>query len=66
VIFDVAETGLGAHGVVERLARAGVLVIAFGPTTVRAVTHLDVSATDIDRALEIIARCFATAPCAAS
>jgi len=66
VIFDVAETGLGAHGVVERLARAGVLVIAFGPTTVRAVTHLDVSATDIDRALEITARCFATAPCAAS
>jgi len=66
VIFDVAETGLGARQVVERLASAGVLVIAFGPTTVRAVTHLDVSVTDIDRALEIMARCFATAPCAAS
>jgi len=66
VIFDVAETGLGAREIVERLARAGVLVIAFGPTTVRAVTHLDVSPTDIDRALEIMARCFATAPCAAS
>jgi threonine aldolase len=66
VIFDVAETGLGAHQVVERLAKAGVLVIAFGPTTVRAVTHLDVTATDIDRALEILARCFAAAPCAAS
>jgi threonine aldolase len=51
---------------VERLAKAGVLVIAFGPTTVRAVTHLDVTATDIDRALEILARCFAAAPCAAS
>jgi threonine aldolase len=66
VIFDVAKTGLGAHQVVERLARAGILVIAFGPTTVRAVTHLDVSATDIDRALEIMARCFATVPCAES
>jgi len=66
VIFDVAESGLGARQVVERLASAGVLVIAFGPTTVRAVTHLDVSATDIDRALEIMTRCFATAPCAAS
>ncbi|MBP1726226.1 MAG: low specificity L-threonine aldolase, partial [Deltaproteobacteria bacterium] len=66
VIFDVAETGLGARQVVERLASAGVLVIAFGPTTVRAVTHLDVSVTAIDRALEIMARCFATAPCAAS
>jgi len=66
VILDVADTGLGANEVVERLARAGVLLIAFGPTTVRAVTHLDVSAADIDRALAIIARCFATAPCAAS
>jgi threonine aldolase len=66
VIFDVAKTGLGAHHVVERLATAGVLVIAFGPITVRAVTHLDVSAADIDRALEIMAHCFATAPCAAS
>jgi threonine aldolase len=66
VIFDVAETGLGAHQVVERLTRAGVLLIPFGPTTVRAVTHLDVSATDIDRALEIAAHCFVTAPCAAS
>ena len=66
VIFDVAETGLGAREIVERLARAGVLVIAFGPATVRAVTHLDVSATDIDRALEIMAHCFATASCAAS
>jgi threonine aldolase len=66
VIFDVAETGLGARQVVERLASAGLLVIAFGPTTVRAVTHLDVSAADIYRALEITARCLATAPCAAS
>ena len=66
VIFDVAETGLGARQVVERLARAGVLVIAFGPTAVRAVTHLDVSAINIDRALEIMARCFAAATCAAS
>jgi threonine aldolase len=65
VIFDVAATGRGAHEWVECLARAGVLLIAFGPTTVRAVTHLDVSAADIDRVLEIIARCFATAPCAA-
>jgi len=66
VIFDVAETGLGAYRVVERLSREGVLVIPFGPTTVRAVTHLDVSATDIDRALEIMAHCFATDSCAAS
>jgi threonine aldolase len=59
VLFDVSETGLGADAVVQRLAGAGVLMIVFGPTTVRAVTHLDVSAADIDRALQVIARCFA-------
>jgi threonine aldolase len=30
-------------------------MIPFGPTTVRAVTHMDVSSVDIDKALEIIA-----------
>jgi threonine aldolase len=61
VLFDVTETGLGADAVVERFARAGVLMIPFGPTTVRAVTHLDVSAADIDRALETIT-CSISAP----
>jgi threonine aldolase len=56
VIFDVAGTGLDADSFVDKLATEGVLMIPFGPTTVRAVTHMDVSAADIDRALEIIAR----------
>ena len=38
----------------ERLAPAGVLLIPFGPTTLRAVTHLDVTTAEIDKALEII------------
>lgn len=56
VLFDVAGTGMDADVLVERLATEGVLLIPFGPTTVRAVTHLDVSAADIDEALEIIRR----------
>lgn len=56
VIFDVAGTGLDADSFADKLATEGVLMIPFGPTTVRAVTHMDVSAADIDRALEIIAR----------
>jgi threonine aldolase len=58
VMFEVVATDLGADGLVERLAAEGVLMIPFGPTTVRAVTHLNVSTADIDKALEIIARFF--------
>jgi threonine aldolase len=47
---------------VDKLATEGVLMIPFGPTTVRAVTHMDVSAADIDRALEIIARFLKSSP----
>jgi threonine aldolase len=56
VIFDVAGTGLDADSFSDKLAIEGVLTIPFGPTTVRAVTHMDVSAADIDRALEIFHR----------
>jgi threonine aldolase len=55
VLFDVAETGISADALAQRLDVEGVLTIPFGPTTIRAVTHMDVSAADIDRALEIIA-----------
>jgi threonine aldolase len=58
VMFEVAGNNLGADELVKRLAAEGVLMIPFGPTTVRAVTHLDVTTADIDKALEIIARFF--------
>ena len=38
------------------LRQAGVLVNATGPDTLRAVTHLDVSSADIDRAVECFRR----------
>jgi threonine aldolase len=57
VMFDVV--GGDADAVVEKLAQAGVAMSAFGPSTVRATTHLDVSGADIERALEIVARLFA-------
>jgi threonine aldolase len=47
VIFDVED----AAGFCARLAAEGVVMGAFGARTVRAVTHLDVSANDIDAAL---------------
>jgi threonine aldolase len=44
-----------ADDVIPRLAERGVLVTAFGPKRLRAITHLDVSAKDIERAIEVIA-----------
>ena len=50
VFFDVTGA-LDAPAAVERLLARGVRMGALGPRTVRAVTHLDVDATGIDRAL---------------
>ena len=44
-----------ADAVIPKLAERGVLVTAFGPKRLRAITHLDVSAKDIERAIEVIA-----------
>ncbi len=53
VIFDIAETGRPAAEVVQKLKKNGVLVVPFGNARIRAVTHLDVSAQDIQRAVEV-------------
>ena len=50
VVFDVKETHRQADEVVAALKSEGVLVVALGRTTLRAVTHLDVSSDQIDQA----------------
>ncbi len=47
VVFDVDD----APGFCARLAGEGVVMGAFGPRTVRAVTHLDVDAAAVDAAV---------------
>lgn len=55
VIFWI-DARLGtAHELTALLKQRGVLVGAFGPRSLRAVTHLDVSAADVERAGEILA-----------
>lgn len=54
LFFDVAGTGRSAEAVVAAARAQGVEIGAFGPTTIRAVTHLDVSAADIDAAVGVI------------
>ena len=52
VVFHLRED---AQAVVAAAREAGVLVMAFGPRTVRAVTHLDVSRPDCERAGAVLA-----------
>ena len=55
VIFGLAAGAPDAATVVRRAADRGVLVFAFGPRSVRAVTHLDVTREQCERAADILA-----------
>jgi len=54
LVFRLTDAGPDASVVVERARERGVLAFAFGPRTVRAVTHLDVSATECDQAAALL------------
>lgn len=60
VIFDVVNHRLTPAALVHVLKQEGVLINAIGGTSFRAVTHLDVSAKQIDEAAEIFARVLGT------
>jgi threonine aldolase len=55
VVFRLLEGAPDAAAVVSAARAQGVLVSAFGPRTVRATTHLDVSADDCERAAGVLA-----------
>ena len=57
VMFDVAEGG--SLAMLETLQAEGVAMVPFGPTTIRATTHRDVSMDDIEKALAVMNRLFA-------
>ena len=52
VIFDVVNTGMTGAQVAEAMKREGVLIHPIGKTQIRLVTHLDVNAEDIEKALK--------------
>jgi threonine aldolase len=58
IVFFELKSAVDAKQVVAALLARGVRMGAMGPKTVRAVTHLDVSAPQIDRALEAAAHVF--------
>jgi threonine aldolase len=54
IVFRLAPSAPDAATTVQRARDKGVLVNAFGPRTIRAVTHLDVSAEQCVRAGEVL------------
>jgi threonine aldolase len=54
VIFTLDEQAPDAAAVIAAARAKGVLVVAFGPRTVRAVTHLDVTRDQCERAASVL------------
>ena len=60
VLFDVSETGMTSQQVEKRLEDQGVRMAPYVlPTWIRAVTHLDVSRTDCELAVEALRKAVA-------
>lgn len=54
LIFELAEEAPDAPTVVELAGEQGLLIFAFGPRTIRLVTHRDVSKSQCERAADIL------------
>ncbi len=54
VFFDVSRTGLTADELAARLLEQGVMISTMGPHRMRACTHLDVPASQIDEAVAAV------------
>jgi threonine aldolase len=55
VVFRVAADAPDAAAMVARAREKGVLLFAFGPRTLRAVTHLDVTRAQCEQAGDVLA-----------
>ena len=54
VVFSVTADAPDAPTIVTRARDRGVLIIAFGPRTIRLVTHLDVTRDQCDQAGDVL------------
>ncbi len=59
VMLDLSEGGPTTGEVLGALAAEGVLMVPFGPSRLRAVTHLEVDDEGITKALEVLGRVMA-------
>jgi threonine aldolase len=56
LVFDLTPEAPDAAAVVAAAHEQGVLIFAFGPRTIRAVTHLDVTSAQCERAGRVLSR----------
>jgi threonine aldolase len=61
VVVDLAGSGLSVDESTLLLEKSGVLVIPFGRTTIRAVTHLDIDDEDVTQAIAVFEKVFSKA-----
>ena len=54
VVFSLSARAPDASAIVAQARERGVLVFAFGPRTIRAVTHLDVTRAQCERAADVL------------
>jgi threonine aldolase len=58
VLFDIVKKGMTAPELAEAMKKGGILIHPFGKFQIRLVTHLDVSADDIEKVLKAFKRVF--------
>src|SRR5262249_31574802 len=66
VFVDVGRTGVTASELMIRMRAAGVRGSLPGPNRIRFVTHLDVSAGDVERAVELVGNVVGELPVSSS
>ena len=54
VMVDLQRDGATAQAAAAQLAQAGVRMSPYGPQRLRALTHLDVGRSDVERASRIV------------
>ena len=54
VMLDLVRPGDTTAVIVPKLAEQGVKAVAWSPTRIRTIVHMDVSRADIDRAIDVI------------
>lgn len=59
VIFDITKSPKGTQQILAELKENNVLLVPFGPTRLRAVTHLDLTADDIEKAIQVFQKILA-------
>jgi len=61
VLFELTDPSAASEAAVGRLRERGLWMVPFGPRTLRAITHLDVDDTAIERAGVLLRGLFAPA-----